>query len=59
MPGSQWIFCAVYGEFAVCSNLNLHVWEEYLLGGVLKGELDYGVEVIHDVLQGLELADSG
>ena len=29
-----------------------------MLGGVLKGELDCGVEVVHEVLQGLELVGS-
>ena len=28
------------------------------MGGVLKGELDFGVEVVHEVLQGLKLAIS-
>ena len=35
--------------------MDLHVKEGYLLGGVFKSEFDHGVEVIHEILHGLEL----
>ena len=35
--------------------MDLHVQEGYLLGGVFKSEFDRGVEVIYEILHGLEL----
>ena len=46
------------GKFAVGSDLNRHVQEGYLLGGVLEGKLDCGVEAVHEILQGWELVGS-
>ena len=35
--------------------MDLHVEEEYFLDGVFKSEFDRGVEVIHEIIHGLEL----
>lgn len=50
-------FCAVsgfsvqcWGEFAICCNVDLHVYEGYLLGGILKGEFCSEMELVHKIL---------
>lgn len=38
--------------------MDFHVLERYLLGGVFKGEFNCWVEVVHEILDGLELFGS-